>query len=119
MNLWQSCVRDFHEKFGVSIGDTINLDDRELRAKLILEEACETVAAMGFDVEAQVYTPFPGERIEAFAHDSAMSGGDFDPWASSKNATPSGVRSTDGEGELAPGSATRTFERSPTSPSFS
>ena len=59
MNTWQRQVQDFHEKFGVSVGTVINMDDRELRAKLILEEAAETVAAMGFEVEAYLYDDDP------------------------------------------------------------
>lgn len=69
MNDWQEKVRDFHGKFGVAIGDTLNLEDRELRAKLILEEAVETVAAMGFDVEAQLYSD-PLTRLAMFEGDA-------------------------------------------------
>ena len=57
MNTWQRQVQDFHEKFGVSVGTDLNMDNRELRAKLILEEAVETVAAMGYDVNASFRIP--------------------------------------------------------------
>lgn len=54
MNRWQKATHEFHEKFGAAIGDRPNLDHREVRAKLIMEEAVETVAAMGYDVHARI-----------------------------------------------------------------
>jgi predicted HAD superfamily Cof-like phosphohydrolase len=54
MNQWQKDVQDFHEKFGAKVGNQPNFDERELRAKLIMEEAVETVAAMGFSVFATI-----------------------------------------------------------------
>lgn len=55
MDQHQEMVQDFHEKFGSTVGTFPELRDRELRAKLILEEAVETVAAMGFTVDAQLF----------------------------------------------------------------
>lgn len=42
----QSAVREFHEKFGITQGDTPAIRDAELRANLIVEEAVETAAAL-------------------------------------------------------------------------
>ena len=67
MNPWQSDVRAFHEKFGVPVGKQINLNDTELRATLILEEACETIAAMGLAVDAELYRPSPGGDVRLLA----------------------------------------------------
>lgn len=53
----QNAVEDFHRKFGSTIGETPELRDRELRAKLILEEAVETCAALGFSVWANIEEP--------------------------------------------------------------
>lgn len=82
MNRWQRQVRDFHEKFGVPVGDSLNLDERELRAKLILEEAVETVAAMGFEVDCELYGPdsaphVAGPRIATFEGIPPSSVGDI------------------------------------------
>jgi predicted HAD superfamily Cof-like phosphohydrolase len=58
MNRWQSYVHEFMEAAGQTIGelgDEPEVRDRELRAKLIMEEAVETVAAMGFSVQASIY----------------------------------------------------------------
>ena len=72
MNTWQRQVQDFHEKFGVSVGTDLNMDNRELRAKLILEEAVETVAAMGYDVNAVIRIPGEGRGktrwVEFYGH---------------------------------------------------
>jgi predicted HAD superfamily Cof-like phosphohydrolase len=52
MNHWQSDVRKFSRATG---GGTLATEEgRELRAKLIMEEAVETVAALGFDVAAVI-----------------------------------------------------------------
>jgi predicted HAD superfamily Cof-like phosphohydrolase len=48
MNVWQSMVHEFHEATNSAIGTDPELRENELRAKLIMEEAVETVAAMGF-----------------------------------------------------------------------
>ncbi len=45
-NPMQSAVREFHEKFGLTIGDTPAVRDAELRANLIIEEAIEAAAAL-------------------------------------------------------------------------
>ena len=57
MNYEQDSVTTFHEAFGATVGTYPELRDRELRAKLILEEAVETVAAMGFHVQAEIADP--------------------------------------------------------------
>lgn len=50
MNKWQAAVRDFHAATDSTIGDTPQIRDAELRARLIAEEAAETIAALGFEV---------------------------------------------------------------------
>lgn len=63
MNPHQTATLEFHEKFGAAIGDRINLDHREVRAKLIMEEAVETCAALGYRVSALIDEQgIPGER---------------------------------------------------------
>ena len=62
MDQHQEMVQDFHEKFGSTVGTFPELRDRELRAKLILEEAVETVAAMGFYVGATIFEPYGPEE---------------------------------------------------------
>jgi len=54
MNPFQEAVADFHEKTG-GRGTIYTRDGQRLRARLIMEEAVETVAALGFDVSAGVY----------------------------------------------------------------
>lgn len=54
MNIWQAKVEEFHEATGSTVGLEPSLRDRELRAKLIMEEAVETVAALGYDVHATI-----------------------------------------------------------------
>lgn len=59
MNRMQSQVADFHEKFGATIGTVpyeISERERALRAKLIMEEAVETAAALGFTVNADIFS---------------------------------------------------------------
>ena len=64
MNREQDMVAEFHAAFGATIGDTPELRDNELRAKLIMEEAVETVAALGFHVWANVEKHGqPGESL--------------------------------------------------------
>lgn len=50
MDWTQQKVREFHRAMGMPAPDVPSLDSvrRELRARLILEEAIETVAALGF-----------------------------------------------------------------------
>lgn len=58
MNRMQAQVADFHEATGSDIGESPAFggpEQRDLRAKLILEEAVETVAALGFTVEALLF----------------------------------------------------------------
>lgn len=53
MNSMQVAVDEFHEATEQPPG--LNTPEkRELRAKLIMEEAVETVAALGFDVDANI-----------------------------------------------------------------
>lgn len=50
LNRMQEQVAEFHKAFGVPVNETPRVIDRErrlLRAKLILEEASETISAMG------------------------------------------------------------------------
>lgn len=55
-NPFQAAVEDFHEATGQ--GYMIDTPEgRALRAKLIMEEAVETVAALGFDVDAHIMDP--------------------------------------------------------------
>ena len=46
MNRWQSQVRVFHRYMGLTVGETPEIREPELRARLILEEAFETVEAL-------------------------------------------------------------------------
>lgn len=46
MNVWQRMVGMFHAAMGQPIGQTPEIRDAELRAKLVLEEALELVAAL-------------------------------------------------------------------------
>lgn len=55
MNVWQAMVHEFHEGTKSTVGEDPELRDAELRAKLIMEETVETIAAMGFGVEARIY----------------------------------------------------------------
>lgn len=57
MSWEQEAVEEFHIATGSTVGTSIEMRDRELRAKLIMEEACETIAAMGFEVEASIWYP--------------------------------------------------------------
>ena len=50
MNSQQAMVRQFHHAFGSTIGRYPQIRDRELAVKLIMEEAAETAAALGFTV---------------------------------------------------------------------
>ena len=59
MNDMQREVWKFHDKFGATIGHAPGLRDTRLAALLIMEEAVETCAAMGYDVKASI--DFGGE----------------------------------------------------------
>lgn len=50
MNQYQGMVRQFHHATGQTVGRSPELRDRELRAKLIYEEAIETIHALGLEV---------------------------------------------------------------------
>lgn len=52
----QDCVKEFHEAMDQPAPDTLDLESvrLELRAKLILEEAFETIQALGFEVEVDL-----------------------------------------------------------------
>jgi len=52
----QQAVEDFHRATGAGLPDTdtIEIRNHELRARLIAEEAMETIAALGFDCLVQV-----------------------------------------------------------------
>lgn len=54
MNRFQEAVAEFHAATG-GRGSIFYRDGQLLRARLIMEEAVETVAALGFDVEARIY----------------------------------------------------------------
>lgn len=60
MNPYQEAVETFHQATGSTIGETPELRDTELRAKLILEEAVETAAAMGFRASGYLFDPNTG-----------------------------------------------------------
>jgi predicted HAD superfamily Cof-like phosphohydrolase len=53
----QRAVQDFHEAMGSTVGEYPGIRDAELRAKLILEEAAETAAALGYDVHVLMWDP--------------------------------------------------------------
>lgn len=55
MNRWQLAVEEFHHATNSTIGTDIEIRDRALRAKLIMEEAVETVSALGFEVSASIH----------------------------------------------------------------
>ena len=56
MNRFQEAVAEFHQATG-GPGTLDTQAGRELRAKLIMEEAVETVAALGFEVNAFIAHP--------------------------------------------------------------
>ena len=63
MNHWQRLVYNFHKMTGGTIGETIAIRDRELRAKLIMEEAVETVSALGYVAMAQIEDPLRSDEM--------------------------------------------------------
>lgn len=54
MNSQQAMVRQFHHSLGSTIGRYPAIRDRELAVKLIMEEAMEFAASLGFDVKVEV-----------------------------------------------------------------
>ena len=70
MNQYQARVRQFHHGMGQTIGRTPALRDNELRAKLIYEEAMETIKALGCEASDEDgvmcgwYTPNEVEVID-------------------------------------------------------
>lgn len=56
MNRFQEAVQEFHEATG-GFGNVNTPEGRLLRAKLIMEEAVETAAALGFEVKAEIADP--------------------------------------------------------------
>jgi predicted HAD superfamily Cof-like phosphohydrolase len=57
MNPWQRMVAAFHDAMELPVGDTPEIRMPELRAKLLMEETAETVAALGFHVDAVIWEP--------------------------------------------------------------
>lgn len=75
MNTYQRMVEEFHQATDSTVGFDPDLRDNELRAKLILEEAVETAAALGFAVKAAMYyTP----QLEAFKFDERNKVAEFE-----------------------------------------
>lgn len=66
MNPYQRDVQAFHEAMGATVGKTPAIRDAELRAKLIMEEAVETIAALGFHAEGIINSD---ESIQIGGHD--------------------------------------------------
>lgn len=58
INPWQRMVAAFHRGTGQPEGQEPALRDLELRAKLIMEEAVETVAAMGYAAHGGFSEPY-------------------------------------------------------------
>jgi predicted HAD superfamily Cof-like phosphohydrolase len=52
VNMWQDDVNDFHDEMGLTIGETPAIREPELRARLILEEAFETVEGLVGSMDA-------------------------------------------------------------------
>ena len=55
MTPWQRQVEAFHWATGSTVGTRPAIGDAELRAKLIAEEAAETIAALGFGINVGLY----------------------------------------------------------------
>ncbi len=70
MNEWQRKVIEFHVAMEATIGGYPAIRDPELRAKLIMEEAVETVAALGFPAYASLARP-DGSLVEFRIDDDA------------------------------------------------
>jgi predicted HAD superfamily Cof-like phosphohydrolase len=58
MTGWQRDVLEFSRATGGTVGAWPDVRDRELRARLIAEEATETLSALGFDTYVEVWQPF-------------------------------------------------------------
>lgn len=73
-NDWQRDVEEFHRATKQPIGIDAAYMRREMRAKLIMEEAVETVAAMGFAVSGVImpaygeFDPQPDNIASYFKH---------------------------------------------------
>lgn len=74
MNVYQAMVHEFHQATDSVIGTTPELRSSELRARLIMEEAVETVAAMGFAVKADIYKPTGAFAFDDKDHVAHFSG---------------------------------------------
>ena len=70
MNPYQTKVHEFHKATASTIGKTLAMRDPELRAKLIMEEAVETVAAMGFTARGSIHAGW-GEHNDVVIADFA------------------------------------------------
>jgi predicted HAD superfamily Cof-like phosphohydrolase len=46
MNSWQARVKEFHERFGCRVGESVAMRDDRLRWDLIAEESRETIQAI-------------------------------------------------------------------------
>ena len=101
MNQYQGMVRQFHHATDQTVGRTPELRDRHLRAKLIYEEAIETIRALGCEpspedgtVDDGWHTPNEVEVIDGlcdllyvtFGTAVAM-GVDLDPFFAEVHAT--------------------------------
>lgn len=76
---WQRDVEDFHRAVGLTVGDFPEVRDAETRARLIAEEAAETIAALGFHAHVDIRRPdgdLPWPLCDAvgtFTHEAAAS----------------------------------------------
>lgn len=59
-NPWQQMVAEFHDAMELPVNDIPAIRSNELRAKLLLEEAAETAAALGFTVTT--FVCYPGDE---------------------------------------------------------
>lgn len=71
MNQWQADVREFMLTAKQPIGVDVfsRPEGREMRARLIMEEAVETAAALGFDVTAVIR---PGDPLDPYYPDNIV-----------------------------------------------
>jgi len=73
----QQAVEDFHRATGAGLPDTdtIKIRNAELRARLIAEEAMETIAALGFDVTIGIWQGIENRSDQGFlVYDKAATG---------------------------------------------
>lgn len=68
-NEQQEMVAEFHDAMELPVGETIGFRMADLRAALIFEEALETIAAMGFEIE---YITPDGKSVEIQAGDLTL-----------------------------------------------